>query len=115
MSTNVDNLVFVHYRGLMEEPKYDIEQTDSFSKWLRKLKDLNAKARILKRLQKIAMDGDFGDRESVGDGVSELRFHFGPGYRVYYTLEGSKLIILLAGGSKQTQERDIAKAKDMLK
>lgn len=73
-----------------------------------------AKARILVRLRRITL-GDFGEHRDVGDGVSELKFRFGPGYRVYYTMRGQELIILLAGGDKSTQSADIAKARELAK
>ncbi len=93
---------------------YLIKQTDTFSKWLHKLKDIQAKVSILRRIDRIK-DGNFGDYKSVGDGVSELRITTGPGYRVYYTLKEDEVIILLIGGDKSTQTKDIEKAKEILK
>ena len=72
------------------------------------------RARIAKRLDRLA-DGNFGDAKSVGDGVSELRFAFGPGYRVYYTVRGQVVVILLCGGDKHTQRRDIDRAVALAK
>jgi putative addiction module killer protein len=89
---------------------FEIEQTDTFAKWLRKLRDVTAKRRILKRLADIGDTGNFGDHKAVGDGVSELRFFFGSGYRVYYTMRGETIVLLLAGGDKASQSRDIAAA-----
>ncbi len=88
-------------------------QSPLFSAWLTALKDLRGKAHILNRLQR-ASAGNFGDCESVGDGVQEMRIHDGPGYRVYFTRRGEVLYFLLLGGDKRTQSKDIAKAKAML-
>lgn len=83
-----------------------------FSAWLENLRDFKGKARILSRLGAAAL-GNFGDCEAVGEGVSEMRIHFGPGYRVYYTRRGSEVYLLLVGGSKSTQRRDIEAALQM--
>ena len=84
-------------------------------KWLKKLKDLKAKAKILFRIQKLERDGHFGDCKPVGEGVRELKINFGPGYRVYFArLAGDSLILLLLGGDKKTQERDIDMAVELL-
>jgi len=92
---------------------YLIEKTLEFDKWLKKLKDLRAKAKILFRIQRIESDGHFGDCKPVGDGISEMRVDFGKGYRVYYKLKEEKVIILLVGGNKSTQQGDIKKAKQI--
>lgn len=81
-----------------------------FEAWLRELRDPKTTARLLKRLRK-AMLGNLGDVEPVGGGVYEMREHFGPGWRMYYIRHGKTVIVLLAGGSKRTQARDIAEAK----
>lgn len=81
-------------------------------KWYERLKDRQAKARIAVRIRRMQF-GNFGDAKSVGEGVSELRFAFGPGYRVYFTERNGEIIILLAGGDKSTQRRDIEKAKQL--
>lgn len=94
---------------------YIIEKTDEFDKWLRKLKDLRAKAKILFRIQKIENDEHFGDCESVRDGIRELKIDYAKGYRVYFKESNGKIIILLIGGDKSTQQRDIEKAKEILK
>lgn len=91
-----------------------IERTKLFSKWIQSLRDKTMQARILDRIYRLS-SGNFGDCKSVGDGVSELRLAFGPGYRIYYTLRGNVLIILLVGGDKSTQAKDIAKAKQLVK
>ncbi len=90
-----------------------IEKTSEFDKWLRKLKDLRAKAKILFRIQKIESDGHFGDCKSVGGGIRELRINYAKGYRIYFVEKEGRVIILLTGGSKSTQKRDIAKAKEI--
>ena len=87
-------------------------RSDDFDAWLSNLADQKAKARILARLTS-AKFGTFGDCEPVGEGVSEMRVHVGAGYRVYYTRTGSAVYVLLAGGAKATQTKDIAKAKTM--
>ena len=92
---------------------YIIKQTDTFSKWLKKLKDIQGKVAIIRRIDRMKL-GNFGDHKSVGDGVSELRVPTGPGYRVYYTVRDEEIIILLIGGDKSTQPADIVKAKQLL-
>src|ERR1700761_3615466 len=87
-----------------------IREELEFSKWLKSLRDQVAKAKILTRIQRLA-NGNPGDVEPVGEGVSELRINHGPGYRVYYVQRGDELIILLCGGDKDSQQSDIAKAK----
>lgn len=93
---------------------YLIEKTVEFDKWLRKLKDLRAKAIILFRIQKVESDGHFGDCESVGDGIRELKIDYAKGYRIYLKEKEGRLIILLIGGDKSTQQKDIKKAKEIL-
>ena len=92
----------------------EIRKTDVFVKWLGSLKDRRAKARVLARIDRLEM-GYFGDVRPVGEGVSELRIFYGPGYRVYFIQRQSVLVILLLGGDKQTQQMDIAKAKKIAK
>jgi putative addiction module killer protein len=94
---------------------YKIEKTNDFDKWLRKLKDLRAKAKILLRIQKIDNDEHFGDCEPVGNGIRELKIDYAKGYRVYFKESDGKIIILLIGGEKSTQQKDIEKAKEILK
>jgi len=89
-----------------------IESAD-FSRWFDGLRDLEAKDRILIRLTRMQA-GNFGDVKPVGDGVSELRIAFGPGYRIYIAKEGRSVVLLLAGGDKSSQKRDISKAKQIL-
>ena len=87
-------------------------RSSDFDEWLAHLADQKAKARILARLVS-AEFGNFGDCEAVGEGVSEMRIHVGAGYRVYYTRTGSTVYVLLAGGVKASQTKDIARAKGM--
>jgi putative addiction module killer protein len=89
-----------------------ILRTAVFDAWLSKLKDPRGKARIVERIRS-AERGNFGDCESVGSGVSEMRIHFGPGYRVYFCRTGDVVYVLLCGGTKRGQRRDIAKAQAM--
>ncbi len=92
---------------------YIIEKTDEFDKWFRKQKDIRAKAKILFRIQRIEQIGNFGDCEPVGEGISELRIHYAKGYRVYLKEYGEKIVLLLIGGDKSTQQKDIVKAKQI--
>jgi putative addiction module killer protein len=95
-------------------PVIEIRETESFSNWLRALRDTQARARIAARVRRLAF-GNPGDVRPVGEGVSELRIHHGPGYRVYYVQLGTVLIVLLCGGDKSTQEKDIETAKRLAK
>ena len=89
-----------------------ILRTAVFDTWLSKLNDSRGKARIIERIRS-AERGNFGDCESVGKGVSEMRIHSGPGYRVYFSRTGDVVYVLLCGGTKRGQQRDIAKAQEM--
>ncbi|RMQ57464.1 type II toxin-antitoxin system RelE/ParE family toxin [Pseudomonas caspiana] len=91
-----------------------IKQTATFRTWESKLKDRRAKAAIAARIIRVA-NGLMGDVSPVGQGVSELRIHYGPGYRVYFQQRGDELVILLCGGDKATQSRDIETAKTLAK
>jgi len=91
---------------------YEVYKTDEFARWFKKLRDRQAKSRILARIDRLEQ-GFFGDVESVGDGVSELRVFYGPGYRIYFTRRSSVVVILLSGGDKSSQSKDIAKAKEL--
>jgi putative addiction module killer protein len=88
----------------------EIRSTEQYSKWYQRLRDREAQSRILIRLRRLSL-GNFGDVGPVGEGVSELRIHYGPGYRVYFVRRGERILILLGGGDKSTQSRDIAEAK----
>lgn len=93
---------------------YLIKQTETFSKWLSRLKDIQGKVSILRRIDRMKL-GNFGDHKSLGATVSELRITVGAGYRVYYMLNNDEIIILLVGGDKATQSKDIQKAKQIAK
>ena len=89
---------------------FRVLQTAEFVNWLPSLRDRRAVARITDRLLRAA-DGNFGDVKDAGKGISEMRIDYGPGYRVYFNQRGSELVVLLCGGDKRTQDRDIAHAK----
>lgn len=93
---------------------FEIRQTETFAAWLAELDDERARARINVRIRRLSL-GNPGDVKPVGEGVSELRVDYGPGYRIYFVRLGVKLIILLCGGDKKTQARDIEAAKAMVK
>ena len=86
-----------------------VEKTDDYREWIDALKDRAGRARILARVDRL-IEGNPGQHRDLTDGVTELKVDFGPGYRVYYTQRGTRLLLLLAGGDKSTQQKDIAKA-----
>ena len=88
---------------------YEIRRTDTFSKWLDRLRDARARVRVLSRLTR-AEDGNLGDTKPVGESVSEMRIDYGPRYRVYFTKRRKTIIVLLVGGDKSSQEQDIKRA-----
>jgi putative addiction module killer protein len=90
----------------------EVRQTDEFSGWLHRLKDANAVARIVGRIRRLEM-GNPGDTRSVGQGILEMRICYGPGYRIYYVHRGAQIVILLCGGDKRTQQRDIQRARKL--
>ncbi|TLG72609.1 type II toxin-antitoxin system RelE/ParE family toxin [Methylocystis sp. B8] len=90
----------------------EVRKTDAFENWLTGLRDQRGKAKIIARIDRLAL-GNPGDVAPVGEGVSELRIHFGPGYRVYFVRRGKTVLVLLCGGDKGSQERDIAQAKSL--
>jgi putative addiction module killer protein len=92
----------------------ELKQTEIYQKWQARLRDKRARTIIATRLMRLA-EGWPGDVEPVGEGVSELRIHYGPGYRVYFQRRGNLLVVLLCGGNKSTQVRDIAAAKELVK
>ncbi len=92
----------------------EVRETDAFANWLSGLRDIRAKAEIARRVRRLAL-GNPGDVKPVGEGVSELRIHYGPGYRVYFVQRGPVLIILLCGGDKAGQRRDIRSALQLAK
>lgn len=91
---------------------YEIEQTEEFEQWLDGLSDPIAREAIAARMIRASL-GNFGDHKPVGDGVSEMRIHYGPGYRAYYTVRHRTVVFMLLGGTKSTQRRDISAAKDL--
>jgi putative addiction module killer protein len=93
---------------------FNVQKTATFLNWLRTLRDIRAVARIQIRIDRLAL-GNMGDAKSVGQGVTELRVDYGPGYRDYFTKRGQKIIVLLCGGDKRSQESDIDLAQRMTK
>ena len=92
---------------------YQLQSTETFDDWLRNLQDRKGRARILARLESAQL-GNLGDVKSIGDGLREMRIHTGPGYRIYFAQRGRTLLLLLCGGDKATQARDITKAHHIL-
>ncbi len=90
-------------------PLIEIRKTDTFAKWIDGLRDIRARARILVRIERLSL-GNPGDVKPVGEGVSEMRIDYGPGYRVYFKKIGQRVVVLLAGGDKRTQAKDIKSA-----
>lgn len=91
-----------------------IHTTQEFDSWLKGLRDMQGRARIIKRIER-ASAGNLGDIAPVGEGVSEMRLFFGPGYRIYFVQRVGEIVILLCGGDKSTQDRDIERAKELAK
>ncbi len=89
---------------------FQVVQSETFRQWIRGLRDREALDRINARLRRI-LNGNLGDVRAVGDGVSEMRINYGPGYRIYFIREGMTVVVLLSGGDKDTQSRDIERAK----
>jgi putative addiction module killer protein len=92
----------------------EIRETETYKKWFAALRDNRAKYRILIRIERLAI-GNSGDTKPAGEGISEMRIDYGPGYRVYYKDSGKEIILLLCGGDKSTQDRDIQNAKQLAK
>lgn len=92
----------------------EVRRTEVFSQWLDNLRDDRTIARIITRIHRLSQ-GNFGDAKSVGEGVNELRIDYGPGYRIYFVWIGSLIALLLAGGTKKTQQKDTGRAKSMAK
>ncbi|MHB1564508.1 MAG: type II toxin-antitoxin system RelE/ParE family toxin [Leptospirillum sp.] len=90
----------------------EVRQTEIYSEWFSRLRDRAAKARIDIRVRRLSL-GNPGDVKPVGSGISELRIDYGPGYRIYFTQRGAAIVILLAGGDKSTQEKDIRAAQEL--
>jgi putative addiction module killer protein len=97
------------YKGLV----YHLRQTETFAKWLGRLRDAKAKARILARLEAARL-GNLGDTRTLGGGIREMRVHVGAGYRVYFTQQRGEVLVLLCGGDKSGQQRDIERARRMV-
>jgi putative addiction module killer protein len=93
---------------------FEVRQTLVFEEWLDNLKDVRASEQIARRITRLEY-GQFGDVKPIGEGLSELRIDIGPGYRVYFTQKGRALIMLICGGAKKTQKRDIERAKQLAK
>jgi len=90
----------------------EIRKTEAFERWFTGLRDRKAAARVASRIDRLQL-GLFGDVKPVGEGVSEMRIDYGPGYRIYFVQRGREVVILLAGGDKRTQSRDIEKAREL--
>jgi putative addiction module killer protein len=91
----------------------NVVQNDVFTRWLNGLKDLQARARIAARIERVRLKDHFGDVKTVGDSVGEMRIDYGPGYRLYFTRSGAEVVILLCGGDKGSQTRDMQSAVRM--
>ena len=98
--------------NVADESIYKILTSDTFDNWFEDLKNIKDKSRIADRIDRIK-EGNLGDAKPVGNGIFELRFHFGSGYRIYFIKQYNTIIILLCGGNKKTQSRDIKKAKEI--
>ena len=93
---------------------YTVHTLPAFDQWLASVRDRSTRIRLLRRLERFQV-GHWGDSKPVGDGVMEAREHFGPGWRMYYVIRGSEIVVLLAGGDKSTQESDIARSREQAK
>lgn len=93
---------------------FEVVQTDEFIQWLSGIRDSMTKRRLITRLRKVSL-GQLGDAKPVGEGVFELREHFGPGWRMYFIKKGRFIVVMLGGGDKSSQQADIAKAKILAK
>lgn len=92
----------------------EIKFTEDFSIWLAALRDRKARLVILSRLDRV-VEGNFGDVAAIGEGISEIRIHYGPGYRLYFVKRGNTVVVMVCGGDKSSQSRDILKAKMLVK
>lgn len=91
----------------------EVRHTSEFARWLKRLKDSNARARINLRIRRISLTGNLGDYKPVGGGICEFRIDYGPGYRLYFAWRGREIVLLLIGGDKPSQQRDIRKAQEL--
>lgn len=112
-SNHRKHIDFLYPEGY-NEAMIEIRQTETYRKWFRSLKDRTARARIDIRVRRLSL-GNSGDAKSVGQGVSELRIDYGPGYRVYFLQRRNIVVILLCGGDKSSQKRDIQRAYELAK
>lgn len=96
-----------------QQMKYEIETTNVFDRWLAGIKDITFRARIISRFDRVQL-GNLGDHRDLGDGLLELRFFFGPGFRIYCTIRERTIVFLLCGGDKSTQSKDIERAKAIM-
>src|SRR5450759_4365654 len=94
------------------QPMIEVRRTEEFSRWLRRLRDANAVARIVARIRHMEL-GNLGDSKSLRGGLMEMRTDYGPGYRVYYVRRGAEIVILLCAGDKRLQQRDIKRAREL--
>ena len=94
------------------KPVIEVRWTEEFSRWIRRLRDANAVARIVARIRRMEI-GNLGDSKNLRGGLMEMRIDYGPGYRVYYVLRGVEIVILLCAGDKRTQQRDIKHAREL--
>jgi len=101
----------MYRRGYTRHP-IEIRETEAYARWFKRLRDGQAKTRVLVRVRRLSL-GNAGDAAPVGEGVSEMRVHCGPGYRIYFIQHREDLAILLAGGDKKTQKQDIQRAKEL--
>jgi putative addiction module killer protein len=92
---------------------YEVQKTDEFDSWLSGLSDQRALAKIASRIERLAL-GNPGNVKPVGDGISEMKIDYGPGYRVYYKQSGKAIVLILCGGDKDTQDKDIRRAKELV-
>ena len=92
----------------------EVRQTSIFSAWFEGLRDIRARAQIIRRIER-AQAGNLGDVAPIGEGLSEMRIHYGPGYRLYFVMRGNELVILLCGGDKGSQKSDIRDAREIAK
>jgi putative addiction module killer protein len=93
----------------------EVRQSETFARWLGKLKDRQAVAKINARIRRLSVSGGFGDAKALREGISEMRIDYGPGYRLYFMRRGAVMVVLLAGGDKRTQEADIKRAIEVSK